>query len=104
MVSAPIAAIAAEVLDLSGSGLRLRLAQPLPCGIRIEVDCGDTAGTGEVCRCELESPNSPGGPFVVGIHLSQISASPDELHRFATRLDQIAMGGTIMPVRGNSSK
>ena len=84
--------IPAEVLDISGSGMRLRLPQPVPCGIPIQIDCGDTLGLGEICRCQPEHPSSPAGPFIAGIQLSQIVASMEELRRFSRRLDEFAAG------------
>ena len=44
----------ASVLDISGSGLRLRIDLPLPCGASIEIEWDHLLAHGKVCRCEPE--------------------------------------------------
>lgn len=78
----------AEILDVSGSGIRLRLARPMPCGMPVEIDAGDTMALGEICRCEPEMPASPHGPFIAGVQISQVVASVEQLRRFSRRLDE----------------
>ena len=41
-----------SVLDISGSGMRLRTMLPVPCGTPIEIESEHTITHGSVCRCE----------------------------------------------------
>lgn len=84
--------VQAEILDLSGSGMRLRLLRPIPCGLPVEIDCGDTMALGEICHCAPESGACPDGPFIVGVRVSQVVASLEQLRRFSQRLDEFAQG------------
>jgi hypothetical protein len=43
----------ASVVDVSGSGFRLRISLPLPCGAPIEIEWDHSLARGKVCRCEL---------------------------------------------------
>ena len=90
VLCAPALSSAADVLDLSGSGMRLRVANPVPCGMPVEIDCGDRMALGEVCRCQPENAGSSQGPFIAGVQISQVVASLSELQRFARRLDEFA--------------
>ncbi len=40
------------ILDISGSGMRLRSQLPVPCGAPVEVEVNHTLSHGRVCRCE----------------------------------------------------
>ncbi|MGA3190340.1 MAG: PilZ domain-containing protein [Bryobacteraceae bacterium] len=51
-----------QVLDRSGSGLRLRTPNPMPCGSPVKVESGRLVMLAEVCRCE-----SDGDSFIVGL-------------------------------------
>jgi hypothetical protein len=44
--------VSGRVLDMSGSGLRLVLPNPVPCGSPIKVESQHMVMVGEVCRCE----------------------------------------------------
>jgi PilZ domain-containing protein len=55
----------AQVLDASGSGLRLRVPWVIPCGAPVKVDAQDMLMLGEVTRCEPDQ-----GAHIVGLHLS----------------------------------
>jgi hypothetical protein len=66
--------IEACVLDISNSGLQLRLPTPLPCGAAIEIEGEDALAVGEVCRCEPEK-----GAYRVGVKVSQTLSSLMEL-------------------------
>lgn len=44
--------LASTVLNLSGSGLLLRIPKPLACGTPVSVAGNDILLLGEVCRCE----------------------------------------------------
>jgi hypothetical protein len=63
--------IEAYLLDISGSGLQLRVPKPVPCGAAVKIEGGNTLMLGEVCRCEPES-----GAYTVGVQLSQTLAEP----------------------------
>ena len=80
-----------RILDVSGSGMRLRLPRPLPCGTLVEVDAGETLSLGEVCRCEPEQsamPEIPHTTYNVGIQVKHTLASLGELERFSRLLDE----------------
>ena len=62
------------VLDMSGSGLQLRVPAPIPCGTPIKIDGKNTLMLGEVCRCEPAE-----GAYTVGVQLSHTLASLMEL-------------------------
>jgi PilZ domain len=64
------------VLDMSGSGLCLRLPLPVPCGAAVKVDAHDMLMLGEITRCTPED-----GAYTVGIHLSHSLAALPELER-----------------------
>jgi len=59
------------VLDMSGSGLQLRVPMPVACGTPVKIDGKNTLMLGEVCRCEPEE-----GAYTVGVQLSQTLAEP----------------------------
>jgi hypothetical protein len=41
-----------SVVDMAGSGLRLWLPKPLPCGSSVKVESQQAVIVGEVARCE----------------------------------------------------
>ena len=84
-------AMEAEILDLSGSGMRLRIPRPIPCGMPVEIDCGDSMALGEICRCQPES-DARDCPFIAGVQVSQVVASLSEVQRFSRRLEEFAAG------------
>ena len=55
-----------SVLDVSGSGMRLRSKLPLPCGSRVEIETGNSVSRGNVCRCEPEEVS-----YELGIQVSE---------------------------------
>lgn len=67
------------VLDMSGSGLRLKLPMPIPCGAPVKLETGDMLMLGEVARCE-----PLGQCYSVGLSLSHSLAAlsePERLNR-----------------------
>jgi hypothetical protein len=58
------------VLNISGSGLQLRTASPVPCGSAVRIDGVNTLMLGEICRCQPED-----GAYVVSIQLSETISS-----------------------------
>ena len=50
--------IAVYIKDISGSGMRVWLPNPLPCGMKVEVCSGSTISRGEICRCEQNADGS----------------------------------------------
>ena len=62
--------IEACVLDMSDSGLKLRVPMLVPCGTPIKIEGGDTLMLGQVCRCEPEE-----GAYTVGVQLSETLSS-----------------------------
>ena len=65
----PGPAIQASILDVSGSGMRLRSRLPVPCGASVEIEAHDTMARGSVCRCEpIEDA------FELGIQVSETAA------------------------------
>ena len=57
--------MAGRVLDMSGSGLRVEVPLPIPCGASVRVETADTLMLGDVCRCEPR-----GDRYAVGLMLS----------------------------------
>jgi len=58
--------IAARVCDISGSGMSLRTALPVPCGSPVEIEVSKTLALGSVYRCE------PGdGSYTLGVEISE---------------------------------
>lgn len=39
-------------MDMSGSGLRLKMPHPIPCGAPVRVETGEMLMLAEVVRCE----------------------------------------------------
>ena len=68
--------VSGRVLDMSGSGLRLRLPNPLPCGSRVKVETPRMVMLGEVSRCEDDAEDKNGG-FIVGLTLFQTTVVED---------------------------
>jgi hypothetical protein len=46
--------VVGHTVDMSGSGLRLRLPNPIPCGSPVKVEAEHMVMLGEVCRCQFE--------------------------------------------------
>jgi hypothetical protein len=61
--------LSGAVLDMAGSGLRLRTELPLPSGSRVKVETERTTMMGEVVRCE-----PLGGGYALGLALSEVRA------------------------------
>ena len=61
--------IAGRILDISGSGLRMRTANPVPCGSPVKVESQHTTMLGEVCRCQFD-----GDSYVIGLMLLRSGA------------------------------
>ena len=64
------------VLDISGSGLRLKLPMPIPCGAPVKLETEDMLMLGEVVRCE-----PLGQSYSIGLSLSHSLAALSELER-----------------------
>jgi hypothetical protein len=58
--------MAASVCDISGSGMRLRTALPVPCGTLVEIEVNETLALGSVCRCEPDN-----GSYTLGVEISE---------------------------------
>ena len=56
----------ASILDISGSGMRLRSKLPAPCGASVEITVNDTVAQGTVCRCDSKE-----GAYELGIQVSR---------------------------------
>jgi len=55
----------ATVLDVSGSGVRLRGPLPVPCGATVEVEANHSISHGTVRRCEPERDE-----YVLGVQIT----------------------------------
>jgi hypothetical protein len=64
----------AYLLDISGNGLKLRLPEPIPHGVPVQIDGNNALLLGEVSRCEPEA-----GAFIVGVRLSHRLSSLKEI-------------------------
>jgi len=81
--------MAALVLDMSGSGLRVEVPLPLPCGASVRVETTDLLMLGEVCRCQPR-----GDAYEVGMMLTHSLAALLDLERLNR-----ALMGEDRPVR-----
>jgi hypothetical protein len=59
------------MLDVSGSGMRLRSQCPVPCGTPVEIRANDTIAHGSVCRCEPQADR-----YELGIQVSETAPAP----------------------------
>jgi hypothetical protein len=66
----------ASVLDISGSGIRLRTPMPVPCGTPVEIHTNETLTRGAVCRCEPDKVS-----YTVGVQLSNTLNPPERVRR-----------------------
>ena len=64
--------IDAEVVEVSGSGIRLRTPAPVPCGAPIEIHDRELLLVGETCRCVSEQ-----GAYMVGVRVFETLAAGD---------------------------
>jgi hypothetical protein len=62
----PMPPVSGRTLDMSGSGLRLRLPNQIPCGSPVKVEAEHMVMLGEVSRCQFE-----GGCYTVSLMLLQ---------------------------------
>lgn len=69
-----------EVVNLSGSGLRLRATQAQPAGTLVRIDCDDVMLLGEVCYCEPE-----GSQYAMGVRLEHSLVHTESLERLRKR-------------------
>lgn len=60
-------AFAGHVIDMSGSGLRVSVPQPIPCGAEVKVEGPEMVIIGEVRQCVEHD-----GTYSVGLMLSEI--------------------------------
>jgi hypothetical protein len=58
----PGPALQACILDLSGSGMRLRSSLPVPCGSDVEISVNEIVARGNVCRCDPDEDS-----FEIGV-------------------------------------
>jgi hypothetical protein len=66
--------IEACVVDISGSGLKVRAPVSVSCGAPVKIDGNNTLILGEVCRCVSEE-----GAYTVAIQVSHALSSLVEL-------------------------
>lgn len=66
----------AVVVDMSGSGVRLKLPHPIPCGAAIKIETDDLLMLGEVIRCEPD-----GQTCTAGVLISQVLTQLSQLER-----------------------
>lgn len=60
-------ALSCNVIDMSGSGLRITAAQPIPCGAEVRVEGQGMVLFGEVCRCDEQD-----GSYSIGLMISEL--------------------------------
>ena len=65
-----------QILEISGTGLRVRVHSAIPYDAPIRVDANDVMMLGEVTRCEPDDD-----AFIVGIQLSHSLAALPELQK-----------------------
>ena len=66
----------AHVLDVSGSGMRVEVSRPVPCGATVEITDRHTRILGETLRCD---PKSDG--YIVAVSVLETTPLADD---FAT--------------------
>jgi hypothetical protein len=64
--------VAGRTLDVSGSGLRLRLPNPIPCGSPVKVESDEIVMLGEVCQCVSDSEG-----YIVSLMVSNTACLPE---------------------------
>ena len=62
----------ARVLDTSGSGMRLEVALPVPCGAEVVIEDQRMRIVGETMRCDPKS-----GGYIVAVRVSEIGLLAD---------------------------
>lgn len=58
----------AQVLDVSGSGMRLLTRLPVPCGASVEIQMTGNLARGSVCRCEPDQDS-----YELGVQVAEIA-------------------------------
>ena len=66
----------AAVLDISGSGMRLRTPLPVPCGAPVEICTNETLAHGAVSRCKPDNVS-----YTVGIRVYKTFSRPGKVNR-----------------------
>jgi len=61
-----------SVVDISGSGMRLRSELPMPCGASVEIEVNGAVSRGRVCRCESGQDS-----YELGVQVSETGAAPN---------------------------
>ena len=79
--------IDAEVVDVSGSGMRLRLRVPVHCGALVEIDDHALLLLGEICRCVQEAD----GTHTAGLRVFETLMTSD--------LQESSLPKTTFPAR-----
>jgi len=64
------------VLDISGSGMRVRSRLPVPLGASISVEIENNVSHGSICRCEQD-----GDSFELGIQVAETAPAAQFLER-----------------------
>jgi hypothetical protein len=73
--------IDAEVTEISGKGVRLRVAERIAVGDAVRLDMEDNAILGEVCHC-----SETGNGFICGVEVDQILSHVSDLARLMDAL------------------
>ena len=71
----------AELTDVSGNGVRLRVAERVAVGDAVRLDIDDNAILGEVCHC-----SEWGNSFTCGVEVDQILSHVSDLARLMDAL------------------
>jgi PilZ domain len=67
----PMPQISGRTLDMSGSGLQLRLPNPIPCGSPVKVESDHMVLMGEVTRCQYDAE----GGYIVSLMVLESAPS-----------------------------
>ncbi len=65
-----------RVVDISGSGLRVRVPNPLPCGSPVKIETKNMVMMGEVARCE-----DMGDGYLAGLMIFNTTTVADKQSR-----------------------
>jgi hypothetical protein len=69
------APVTAELVEVSSTGMKLHVAEPIPVGTRLTIDTGGMTVMGDVRFCEMHSEQS----YTVGLMMFDVRAQ--SLHR-----------------------
>jgi hypothetical protein len=74
-----------RVIEISGSGMRIEMSVPVPCGAAIEITGEHVLVLGEISRCVPD-----GRGYTVGVRVEETLFSLEEAARFRRELEALS--------------